>query len=646
MNESMSVGVQEGSDGHRILLLASDGLKLVSGACKNWQATFEGQAAASGIDRYQLRVQYQGDTAALVGIFVEWRFAAESPPKWLVPGMFYGNNREKVSARRYPRFAAHRGVDDDLFTSSSWAFRSDRLPVPAVMAWPFEQGGVKGLATRAQLHGHLSGVAFGYDETVKQAWIRLNFPYIEEPVAYTTNVRPPAPERATFTMNQGERIDLIFWKFHGESHAHAYDPFVRFLYQQMAPYAALSPWMGVEEAAELAAYGLYQWHYHAEDRALYETVAFDREGYDGDRRHMHVGWVSGAAHAYALLVHGIRVNQAAYADAARAVMDHIVEGLAPAGILWGEWTKEGGFGPGWTNDTGAVHTRTLGEAVWFLFRALVVERKSGRDHPAWERLIFSHLEYLTKIQRRDGSFGTYYDPHDAKGQVLRWDGSGGLIWIPLLLEVDRYEGTQRWMERAVRAGDYYAQSVKDGYLFGAPEDVDLCPTSEDGYNAIMAYVALFEATGERRWLDLAKMSANWTMTFRFADNLEFSPQTLLGIYAFRTRGADLASPANNHLHSYGLIALPEMLRLAGHAQDDHYAQRTRDNLACFLQMIARRDGDFNAMKGMISERYYQTDWAQAKGKLLGLSHAWCIGLVLYATEYLIAEGVDLLSSQP
>jgi hypothetical protein len=141
------------------------------------------------------------------------------------------------------------------------------------------------------------------------------------------------------------------------------------------------------------------------------------------------------------------------------------------------------------------------------------------------------------------------------------------------------------------------------------------------------------------------MSANWTMTFRFADNLEFSPQTLLGIYDFRTRGADLASPANNHLHSYGLIALPEMLRLAGHAQDDHYAQRTRDNLACFLQMIARRDGDFNALKGMISERYYQTDWAQAKGKLLGLSHAWCIGLVLYATEYLIAEEVDLLSGQ-
>ncbi len=133
------------------------------------------------------------------------------------------------------------------------------------------------------------------------------------------------------------------------------------------------------------------------------------------------------------------------------------------------------------------------------------------------------------------------------------------------------------------------------------------------------------------------------MTFRFVENLRFSPETLLGAYDFRTRGADLASPANNHLHSYGLIALPEMLRLAEYANDDYYRQRTQDNLACFLQLIARRDGDFNAQRGMVSERYYQTDWAQAKGKLLGLSHAWCIGLLLYACEHLLDQGIELVA---
>jgi uncharacterized protein YyaL (SSP411 family) len=195
----------------------------------------------------------------------------------------------------------------------------------------------------------------------------------------------------------------------------------------------------------------------------------------------------------------------------------------------------------------------------------------------------------------------------------------------------------------LRAGQFYAAGVRDGVLFGAPEDVDRSPSSEDGYNAIVAYMALYQATGETEWLDLAKTSAEWTMTFRFSHNISFARQTLLGAYDFRSRGADLASPANNHLHSYGLLALPEMLALAKITGDSYYRQRTRDNLACFLQFIAREDGDFNALRGMISERYYQTDWAQSKGKLLGLSHAWCIGLLLYAAEHLMAVGDDLLN---
>jgi hypothetical protein len=107
---------------------------------------------------------------------------------------------------------------------------------------------------------------------------------------------------------------------------------------------------------------------------------------------------------------------------------------------------------------------------------------------------------------------------------------------------------------------------------------------------------------------------------------------MLETYDFRTRGADLASPRNQHLHGYGLICLPEMMRLAEHTGDNYYLQRTRDNLACFLQFIAREDGDFNARKGMVSERYYNTRGFGPKGAILPISHAWSAGLVLYACQ--------------
>ena len=141
----------------------------------------------------------------------------------------------------------------------------------------------------------------------------------------------------------------------------------------------------------------------------------------------------------------------------------------------------------------------------------------------------------------------------------------------------------------------------------------------------MAFVALED------W-ETAKRAADWMLTFRYTYDVAFPPHTLLGTYGFRTRGADQASPANQHLHSFGLICVPEMVRLARATGDDFYLQTTRENLACFRQFIARDDGDFNAMRGMVAERYYQTDCFAPKGMLGTLSHAWCIGVLLYACE--------------
>src|SRR5690606_24738421 len=153
-------------------------------------------------------------------------------------------------------------------------------------------------------------------------------------------------------------------------------------------------------------------------------------------------------------------------------------------------------------------------------------------------------------------------------------------------------------------------------LHGAPEDVDLAPTSEDGYVAVMAYLALYRRTGAPEWLELARRAADFALTFRYSYDVEFPPTSLLGIYDFGTRGADQASPANPHLHAYGLVMTREMLELADATADVHYRERALESLACFRQFIARFDGDFNAYRGMVTERYYQTQCFQPPGMLL------------------------------
>jgi hypothetical protein len=307
-------------------------------------------------------------------------------------------------------------------------------------------------------------------------------------------------------------------------------------------------WISVEAAAELAAWGLYRWHYRPDPPRLLETVAFDR-GPWGERDAMHVSWISGAPYAYALLRHGRRVGNREYVAAAEAVLDHIAANLTPGGTFWAQWTATRGWTTGWHPDHARLHARTLADATLFMLRA------GGR----WADAARSNVAVAVRTQRADGALPAAH--HVATGDGVAWEGTAGLAWIPALVEAGE-------VDAARDAGDYYRQFVDTGFLYGAPEDVDLCPTSEDGYAAVMAYVALED-------FETAAKAADWMLTFRYTYDVAFSRHTMLGEYGFRTRGGDQASPANPHLHAFGLICFPELVRLARATGDDQYLARAR-----------------------------------------------------------------------
>jgi hypothetical protein len=342
---------------------------------------------------------------------------------------------------------------------------------------------------------------------------------------------------------------------------------------------------------------------------------------------MHVGWVSGIPWAYALLAHGLRTGRPAEVDAGRSVIDFICSSLSPSGTFWGVWYRDHGWTQSWTELKRGLHARTLAEATLFLLRAQALD-----PHDGWEAAIRSNLSVVVGRQRDDGNLGSVH--HAETGELLSWSGASGLTWIAALVEAaDRDD---RYLPAALAAGRYYESFVDREFVHGAPEDVDLAPTSEDGYAAVMAYVALHRATGDAHWLDVARRAADWMLTFRYTYDVAFPAHTLLGAYGFRTRGADNASPSNQHLHAYGLVCTAELRELSEALGDPFYAERADETLACFRQFIAREDGDFNAYRGMVSERYYQTACFQPKGMLLTLSHAWSVGVTLLACEQTLA----------
>jgi hypothetical protein len=585
--------------------------------------------AAGGVTA-TITATYLGAVPIEARLRVSASLAGAGDPHWLIPGLFYGENRPAGNTRLYPRFA--RTVDEPAdparFVSPMWSFRADRAATPAVFVW----GESAGLALAVDERSSLGPTGIGFVHEAERAQVHAYFPYVEEPVSYTGHQQPAAPLAQTHLWQPGERHAVEVRLYRLPADRHAYAPVLR---ERHARYATEPPrpWIGVAEAADLAAYGLYRWHFRPEPAVLLETAAFDRELNDnvkglGDRGAMHVAWVSGIPYAHALLAHGRRVANNGYAEAGAAVIDHICANLAPAGTFWGQWTAAGGWGQSWTPVRGGLHARTLAEATLFLHRAIRAEQGAGAPRPEWRQAVRSNLDVAVRNQRPDGNFGSLL--HASDGRVLSWAGAAGLTWVAALAEARDLD--PGYLGAARRGADHYARFVHEEFLHGAPEDVDLAPTSEDGYAAILAYVALWRATREARWLEIARRAADWMLTFRYSYDVHFEQQTLLGQYGFRSRGADQASPSNQHLHAYGLICLPEMVELAAATGDPHYLERTRENLACFRQFIARDDGDFNAYKGMASERYYQTACFQAKGMLLTLSHAWSVGVLLLGCE--------------
>ena len=582
-----------------------------------------------------LGVRYTGARPIEARVAVALEVPQADAPHWLIPGLFYGENRPAGNDRPFPRFEI--GAPPEAageMTSSSWGFRADRCATPAVFLWPGDGRDGYALAAAETTELGLSGVGFAHSAETGDAQLRLSFPFREYPIMYYGDAEPRPAQQEAHRWQPGEARTIGFSVFATGPDRHGYDPVLRALHAESSAAAPIEPWVDVAEAAALAAEGLVRWHFDPDPGVLLETVGFDREvtGRDGltvDRQAMHVGWVSGIPWAYALLAHGLRTGDDGATDAGRAVIDTITGALAPCGTFWGVWYRDHGWSQSWSHVKGALHARTLGEASLFLSRAL--EQEPG--HPQWEAALRSNLDAIVARQREDGNLGTLHDAQT--GEVLSWQGSAGLTWVAALAEAaDR---NPAYLAAAVRAGEYYASFVERDYLHGAPEDVDLAPTSEDGYLAVMSYAALYRRTGEARWLSLAARAADWTLTFRYSYNVTFDPRTMLGVYGFASRGADQASPSNQHLHAYGLVCTRELAELSEWTGDPYYGARAEESLACFRQFIARTDGDFNAYRGMVTERYYQTACFQPKGMLLTLSHAWSAGVLLLGCEQTLAR---------
>lgn len=234
--------------------------------------------------------------------------------------------------------------------------------------------------------------------------------------------------------------------------------------------------------------------------------------------------------------------------------------------------------------------RNATEDMRALMIAYAREKARGRDHPEWLAWTRQYADWLLEQQRADGSWPRRWYP--SSNVPAEPSGTASYAPVPLLTLLTQLTGDMRYQQAALRAGTYVWNTFGSKGLFigGASDNPDITD-KEAGMLSMEAFLSLYDASGDKRWLDRARAAADFAESWIWiwnlpmpvdADNAQLHwkkgvPTTgLQGITALSAGGAD----------EYLDWAVPSYARLYKLTDDPHYLDVARILLRDTKAMVA------------------------------------------------------------
>jgi hypothetical protein len=259
--------------------------------------------------------------------------------------------------------------------------------------------------------------------------------------------------------------------------------------------------------------------------------------------------------------------------------------------------------------------RNATEDMRVLMRAYRRERALGRPHPEWFNWVKSYVDWLILQQREDGSFPRRWEV--GSSEVVEPTGTTSYAPVPLLVMMTEETGDPRYKQAAIGAAEYvWASWGKRGLFIGGASDNPNITDKEAGMLSMEAFLSLYDATKEPKWLERAQVAADFTESWIWIWNLPMPADAddaqlhwkkgvptigLQGITALGAGGAD----------EYLDWAVPSYAKLYNHTQDPHYLDVARVLLHDTKVMVALPGRQYD-MKG---PGWQQEHWRLGPGGL-------------------------------
>jgi len=174
------------------------------------------------------------------------------------------------------------------------------------------------------------------------------------------------------------------------------------------------------------------------------------------------------------------------------------------------------------------YIRMLADGIEAILDAYLYMRKKGDERSEWLEFCRKTANWLVKAQNEDGSF---YRAYNTDGSVRMDSKANTPSIIRFLVQFYLVTGEKVYIESAIRAGhwSYDNAYLNMEYRGGTCDNMDI-QDKEAGIYALFGFLALYDLTGEDRWLEAAVGAADYTETWTYA--WKFPVRTLLPKHPF------------------------------------------------------------------------------------------------------------------
>lgn len=268
--------------------------------------------------------------------------------------------------------------------------------------------------------------------------------------------------------------------------------------------------------------------------------------------------------------------------------------------------------------------RSQGDWLYMAQRQFdIIESNIGTLPAHWKPSLKKLADAFMRVWDKEGQFGQFVDVET--GELCIGGSTGGAIVPAGLALASQTYGEKKYLEAACKAArNYYNDFVLKGYTTGGPGEILSSPDSESAFALFESFMALYEVTGQKEWLDYAydllPICASWTVSYDY----RFPAKSDMGKIDAHSCGSVWASVANKHsapgICTWSGDSFLKYYRASG---DKRALELLTDIAHGVPQYVSRADHPVGSMPpGGSCERVNLSDW-EGKGGVGGNIFSSC-----------------------